>query len=92
MKEDFTTEDLEAELERSELAVLSIKTELIASIAELYYGLLKLDAQLKVSETTAASWKENVRIMKAMKEAGMTNEEMKEMCTKLFPMLKRWKK
>ncbi len=64
----------EAELERSELAVLSVRTELVAGIAELYYGLLKLDAQLKVSETTAASWKENVRIMKAMKEAGMTNE------------------
>lgn len=25
-------------------------------------------------------------------QAGMTNEEMKEMCTKLFPTLKRWKK
>lgn len=64
----------EAELERSELVVRSVRTELVAGIAELYYGLLKLDAQLKVSETTAASWKENVRIMKAMKEAGMTNE------------------
>ena len=26
------------------------------------------------------------------KYAGMTNEEMKEHCTKLFPTLKRWKK
>lgn len=25
------------------------------------------------------------------KEAGMTNEEMKAYCTKLFPNLKRWK-
>lgn len=25
-------------------------------------------------------------------QAGMTNREMKEMCTKLFPTLKRWKK
>ena len=25
-------------------------------------------------------------------QAGMTNEEMKEMCIKLFPTLKRWKK
>ena len=24
-------------------------------------------------------------------KAGMTNEEMKEHCTKLFPTLKRWK-
>ena len=26
------------------------------------------------------------------KQAGMTNEEMKEYCSKLFPSLKRWKK
>lgn len=25
-------------------------------------------------------------------QAGMTNEEMKEYCTKVFPTLKRWKK
>lgn len=25
-------------------------------------------------------------------QAGMTNEEMKVLCTKLFPTLKRWKK
>jgi len=25
-------------------------------------------------------------------QAGMTNEQMKEYCTKLFPTLKRWKK
>ena len=25
------------------------------------------------------------------KQAGMTNEQMKEYCTKLFPTLKRWK-
>ena len=25
-------------------------------------------------------------------QAGMTNEEMKEYCTKLFPTLKRWEK
>ena len=25
-------------------------------------------------------------------QAGMTNEQMKQFCTKLFPTLKRWKK
>ena len=25
-------------------------------------------------------------------QAGMTNEQMKEYCTKVFPTLKRWKK
>lgn len=64
----------QAELERSEMLRRTVQTELVAGIAELYYGLLKLDAQLLVSGTTAESWKENVAIMKAMKEAGMTNE------------------
>ena len=60
--------------EQSKLYQRSVQTKLIASIANCYYTLLMLDAQLHVSRTTAASWKENVRIMKAMKQAGMTNE------------------
>lgn len=64
----------QAALEKSETYINSVQTELVASVAEYYYTLLKLDAQLAISRTTAASWAENVRIMKAMKEAGMTNE------------------
>lgn len=64
----------QAALEQSENFVKSVQTELIASVAEYYYTLLKLDAQLAISRTTSESWAENVRIMKAMKEAGMTNE------------------
>lgn len=60
--------------EQSKLYRRSVQTRLVASIANCYYTLLMLDAQLHVSRTTAASWKENVRIMKAMKQAGMTNE------------------
>lgn len=63
-----------AVLEQSEVYRKSVQTELISSIAQCYYTLLKLDAQLRVSTSTAKNWKENVRIMKAMKEAGMTNE------------------
>lgn len=64
----------ETAAKQSEVYVRSVRTELVATIADLYYSLLKLDAQLEVSRTTAESWKENVRTMKAMKEAGMTNE------------------
>lgn len=52
----------------------AVKTQLIAGVANLYYTLLMLDSQLEVSRSTSANWRENVRIMKAMKEAGMTNE------------------
>lgn len=64
----------QAALESSENYVNSVQTELVASVAEYYYTLLKLDAQMEISRSTSESWSENVRIMKAMKEAGMTNE------------------
>jgi len=64
----------EASLLQSEVYVKTLKTELVSGIAELYYTLLKLDAQLDISRTTASSWEENVRTMRAMKNAGMANE------------------
>ena len=60
--------------EHSRLYRQSVQTSLISAITNSYYTLLMLDAQLAISRSTAASWKENVRIMKAMKLAGMTNE------------------
>ena len=64
----------ETTLEYNKLYRRSVQTALIAAIANNYYTLLMLDAQLRISRSTSASWKENVRTMKAMKEAGMTNE------------------
>ena len=64
----------QAAYEQSHLYRQSVQTALIATVANSYYTLLMLDAQLAISRTTAASWKENVRIMKAMKLAGMANE------------------
>lgn len=63
----------EASLEYNRLYRRSVQTALVAAIANNYYTLLMLDAQLRISRSTSASWKENVRTMKAMKEAGMTN-------------------
>ena len=63
----------EAALEYNKLYRRSVQTALVSAIANNYYTLLMLDAQLRISRSTAATWKENVRIMKAMKEAGMTN-------------------
>ena len=64
----------EVALEQSKLYHRSVQTALISEIANTYYTILMLDAQMRVSRATAASWKENVHTMKAMKEAGMTNE------------------
>ena len=63
----------EATLEYNKLYRRSVQTALVSAIANNYYTLLMLDAQLRISRSTAATWKENVRIMKAMKQAGMTN-------------------
>lgn len=51
-----------------------IQTQVVSSVANCYYTLLMLDAQMEISQKTAESWKANVRTMKAMKKAGMTNE------------------
>ncbi|MDE7450790.1 MAG: TolC family protein, partial [Alistipes sp.] len=52
----------------------AVQTQLVAGIANLYYTLLMLDSQYEVSLQTSDKWHESVRIMRNMKEAGMTNE------------------
>ena len=52
----------------------AVQTSLIANVANLYYTLLMLDEQYRISEQTAANWGESVRTMRAMMAAGMTNE------------------
>lgn len=52
----------------------AVSTSLIANVANLYYTLLMLDEQYRISEETAVNWQNSVRIMRAMMAAGMTNE------------------
>ncbi len=52
----------------------AVKTQVISGVANLYYTLLMLDGQYEVTEQTAEKWRESVRTMRAMKEAGMANE------------------
>ena len=63
-----------AALEQSEAYRQAVQTQLIDTIANSYYSLLMLDAQLDISERTAANWGENVRAMKALKAAGDATE------------------
>lgn len=53
---------------------LAVQTQLIANMANAYFTLLMLDAQLEISKETEVKWKESVRVMKALKEAGQGNE------------------
>lgn len=52
----------------------AVKTQLIANMANAYYTLLMLDAQLEIAKDTEVKWKESVRVMKALKDAGQGNE------------------
>lgn len=52
----------------------AVRTSLIAGIANTYYTLQMLDAQLAISETTEESWKESVRSTRAMMDAGLVDE------------------
>lgn len=59
---------------QSEAYRQAVQTQLVATIANSYYSLLMLDQQLDITRQTAASWQENVRVMKALKRAGQATE------------------
>lgn len=61
-------------LEQSRDYRQAVQVQLIAGIANTYYTLLMLDAQLAVSEQTEQSWKETVDATRALMDAGMANE------------------
>ncbi len=63
-----------AMLEQSKEYEQAVKTQLIAAVANNYYMLLMLDAQLEIAESTEKAWEESVRTSRAMKKAGMLTE------------------
>ena len=52
----------------------AVRTQLIASIANAYYTLQMLDAQLDLTKRTMASWEETVETARALMKAGQYNE------------------
>lgn len=64
----------EAALENSEAYKQAVQTQLIATIANSYYTLLMLDCQLAITDRTAKTWAESLRVMKVLKRNGQTTE------------------
>jgi len=64
----------QASLLKSKAYQQAVRSSLIAGLANAYYSLLMLDRQLQITEQTSDIWKETVRTMEAMKEAGYTTE------------------
>ena len=60
--------------EQSKYSEQAVRSQIICGIANTYYSLLMLDRQVEITTEAAAIYKENVRVMEAMKIAGMTTE------------------
>lgn len=52
----------------------AVKTQLISSIANTYYSLLALDAQLEITKQTIATRESSVETIKALKDAGQVTQ------------------
>ena len=63
-----------AALLQSEAYRDAVQAQLIANIADYYYRLLSLDAQVAVTEQAVERYREQVRVMQALKAAGDATE------------------
>ena len=52
----------------------AVQTQLGATIADSYYTLAMLDAQMAISHRTLENWQTTVRTLEALKKAGQSNE------------------
>lgn len=59
---------------QSQYSQQAVRSQLISGIANTYFTLLMLDRQVEITSETVDIYEENVRVMEAMKEAGMTTE------------------
>ena len=66
--------DQKATYLQSQYAQQAVRSQLIGGIANTYFTLLMLDRQVEITTETVGIYKENVRVMEAMKTAGMTTE------------------
>lgn len=61
-------------LEGSKAYQQAVQTQLIATIANSYYTLLRLDCQLNINLVTLKNWEENIAALQALKRAGQSND------------------
>ncbi|OJV78796.1 MAG: multidrug transporter [Bacteroidia bacterium 44-10] len=61
-------------LESSNAYCQAVQTQLIATIANSYYTLLRLDRQLEINLATLKNWEENINTLQTLKRAGQSND------------------
>ena len=54
--------------------VQAVQSSLVATIAENYYNILALDAELEIYSETLESWAETVRVLEVLAKSGQANE------------------
>lgn len=64
----------QAAYEQSQEYAQAVRSQIIAGVANCYYGIVALERQLAVSRNTAKLWNESVNTMKDLKEAGKVTE------------------
>lgn len=64
----------EVGVEQTRVAQQAVQQALVANIANIYYSLCMLDAQLAISEQTAKNWRESVELTRKLMAAGRSNK------------------
>ena len=64
----------EVSVEQMRTARQAVQQALVANIANIYYSLCMLDAQLTISEQTAKNWRESVETTRKLMAAGRSNK------------------
>ncbi|MBQ0049762.1 MAG: TolC family protein [Bacteroidales bacterium] len=60
-------------LEQTKEVKLAVQTQLVATVATLYYNLVVLDENYRLVEQTLANWKKTLEVTKAFMKAGYAN-------------------
>ncbi len=64
----------QAALYQSEAYAQAVRSQIIAAVANCYYGIAIVEKQIELYTNTAQLWKESVQTMKDLKESGRTTE------------------
>lgn len=64
----------EVTVEQTKVVRMAVQQSLVANVANLYYTLCMLDAELAITEQTAENWKQSVELTKNLMQAGRSNK------------------
>ncbi|MCC8070235.1 MAG: TolC family protein [Bacteroidales bacterium] len=69
-----TKRSAQAAYYQSEAYQQAVRSQIIAAVANCYYGIMAINNQLILNRETAENWRESVEVMKNLKEAGRLTE------------------